>query len=216
LQKSLTAAWARLSNEQKVGIKASEGTLVGELAIILDSLRVLFVYCSPQDEDSLRTTGELRAVRHAVEHGPRVIKIDDLPAATIDDLRTKLLRAPAPYEVVHFSGHANEEVLVFENEQGASSPVSLTAIGELLARQGTMCVILNACNSLQKIAAAIVPFTIGVSDTVYDKEALNFSRGFYDALSANKEYEEAFKEGTSAVSLGGGEADKFKLIKGST
>jgi hypothetical protein len=74
-------------------------------------------------------------------------------------------------------------------------------------------VILNACKSLQKIAARIAPFTIGVSEAVGDEEALNFSRGFYDALSAGKGYEEAFAEGTMAVGLAGGEADKLRLNK---
>jgi hypothetical protein len=45
-----------------------------------------------------------------------------------------------------------------------------------------------------------------------DESAANFSRGFYDALSAGKSYEKAFEEGVSAVKLKGGAADKIKLL----
>ena len=92
LQKHLNTAWAELSTEEKRGNKSSEGDLMGGLLRILDSLRVLFVHCSPQDQESLRVAGELRAVRQSVKQGPRPIIIDDLPSATVDDLRNQLLR----------------------------------------------------------------------------------------------------------------------------
>ncbi len=213
LQKHLSAAWAELSVEQKQGIKSSESELIGGFVNILDSLRVLFVHCSPQDQESIRVAGELRAVRQSVEQGPRSIIVDDLPSATGDDLRTKLLRAPRPYDVVHFSGHANGDELVFENERGEAAPVPLKAIGDLLSKASARCVVLNACETLQKLAVPIAPITIGVSETVEDEEGLNFARGFYDALSAGKDFDEAFDEGTINVSLSGGSADKFKLLR---
>jgi NTP pyrophosphatase (non-canonical NTP hydrolase) len=216
LQKNLSEAWAKLTSEQKLDIKASEGDLIGDFANILDSMRVLFVHCSPREEDAIRVAGELRAVRQAIERGPRTIIVEDLPSATIEDLRTKLLRAPRPFEVVHFAGHANEDELIFEDESGASTPVTLKAVGELLGRDKTRCVILNACKSLQKMTASIAAFTIGLSDTVNDDDAVAFSRGFYDALAVGKTFEEAFDEGTMAVNLAGGAAGKFKLIKAST
>jgi CHAT domain len=135
-------------------------------------MRVLFVHCSPHDEDALRVAGELRVARQAVERGPRTIIVEDLPSATIEDLRTKLLRAARSFDVIHFAGHASEDALVFEDEGGASTPVALTAVGELLGRDKTRCIILNACNSLQKMTASIAAVTIGVSDTVNDDDAV--------------------------------------------
>ena len=72
---------------------------------------------------------------------------------------------------------------------------------------------LNACDALQKMAAPLAPITIGVSETVGDEESLNFSRGFYDALSAGKGFDEAFDEDTLSVSLNGGSRDKFRVLK---
>ncbi|QDM16130.1 CHAT domain-containing protein [Tardiphaga sp. vice352] len=52
------------------------------------------------------------------------------------------------YEIVHFSGHANADVLVFEDENEAAIDVPLEAVAELLNKQKTIkCVVLNACNS---------------------------------------------------------------------
>jgi hypothetical protein len=73
-------------------------------------------------------------------------------------------------------------------------------------------VILNACNTVQKLTKAIAPYTIGMNDDIEDESATNFSRGFYDALSAGKSYDKAFEEGLSAVTLKGGAAYKIKLL----
>jgi hypothetical protein len=40
-----------------------------------------------------------------------------------------------------------------------------------------------------------------MNDDIEDESAANFSRGFYDALSAGKSYDKAFEEGLSAVTL---------------
>ena len=87
--------------------------------------------------------------------------------------------------------------------------MALAAIGELLGRDKTRCIILNACKYLQKITGSIAAFTIGVSDTVNDDDAMAFSRGFYDALAVGMSFEQAFDEGAMAVNLAGGEAGKF-------
>jgi hypothetical protein len=44
---------------------------------------------------------------------------------------------------------------------------------------------------LQNMTTAIAPYTIGMEDDIYDESATAFSRGFYDALSAGKNYDEA-------------------------
>ena len=54
LLRSLSEAWAKLTNDQKINIKRSEGELVSDFANILDSMRVLFVHCSPHDEDAFK------------------------------------------------------------------------------------------------------------------------------------------------------------------
>jgi hypothetical protein len=212
LLQKIGEAWTGLSYEQKKGIKSDGGKLIQEFGDILDARRVLFVYCTPQDEGQIRAGAELRVIRQSVEHGPLNVIVDDLPAATVDDLRTKLLRSAQPYQVIHFAGHADGDVLVFEDNQGNATPVPLTAIADLLYRQKAQCVILNACSSAHNLTKAIAPYTIGMKEEIDDEDALEFSRGFYDALSAGKAYDDAYLEGVSAVNLKGGQSDTITLL----
>jgi NTP pyrophosphatase (non-canonical NTP hydrolase) len=211
---SVETGWQKLSDRQKQEIK-SEGRLVAEFGDILDVRRVLFVHCSPQDEEHLRVTSELRIARQSADHGTVKVLIDDLPAATIDDLRRKLLRAAQPYDVVHFAGHANADMLVFEDDKSNAEPVPLEAVAEMLARHSTRSVILNACNSAQNLERSIAPVTIGMNDGIEDSTALEFTRGFYDALAFGKSIDDAFIEGVVAVKLKGGSADSIVLLRGS-
>jgi CHAT domain-containing protein len=158
---------------------------MGELGRILDTRRVLFVHSNPQDTEFLRLDAELRTIKQTVESGKQNIIVENLPAATVDDLRTHLLHS-APYEIVHFSGHADADNLVFDDGKGNTHAVSLDAIAELLGRQQIKCVILNACQTVRNMHKAVAPFTIGMDEDIEDKAANDFSRGFYDALSVEK------------------------------
>ena len=62
LLEEIKTGWSQLSKEKKSQIKAA-GELVQELGDILDTIRVLFVPCSPADGDRLRVSGELRAAK---------------------------------------------------------------------------------------------------------------------------------------------------------
>ena len=56
-------------------------------------------------------------------------------------------------------------------------------------------------------------YTIGMKGEIEDNLALEFSRGFYDALSAGKNVEEAYDEGITAVTLKGGSSSDIRLLK---
>jgi len=207
------AAWKDLSEEHRVQIKSS-GDIVHDLAEILDAVRVLYVLCSPRDEQQLRVNGELRAIKEAIRNGSRgsSIKYETLPAATPQDLRRQLLREQ--YEIVHFSGHANADVLVFEDEHGAAFDVPLEAVAELLNKQKTIkCVVLNACDSVKNLAMAISPITIGMDQSIEDDAAVHFSTGFYDALAAGRSIEQSYEEGLTAVRMAGDDPALIKLLK---
>jgi len=67
------------------------------------------------------------------------------------------------------------------------------------------CVILNACYSATqgKIISLGVPFTIAMTTSISDDASQIFTRGFYDALGAGKNYQFAYRMGCKAVSLEG-------------
>ena len=58
--------------------------------------------------------------------------------------------------------------------------------------------ILNACDSLAAIVEPLADYTVGMESAVDDAAAIEFSRGFYDAVAAGKGYEFAVEEGKLA------------------
>jgi hypothetical protein len=52
-----------------------------------------------------------------------------------------------------------------------------------------------------------------MDDSIVDDSAIEFSRGFYDALGAGKDLEFAVSEGISAARLKGAEAPPIVVVK---
>ena len=216
LFRDLLETWRILDQPVKSKIKSTDD-LVGGLGDILDKVRVLFLTCSPSDEARLRVDMEHRAVMEAINNnhlGDR-ITMKALPAATIDDLRRALLSGD--FEVVHFSGHGDRDCLVFETADGTSSPAPVAAIAELIGRYPSVkCVLLNACEAATTLCAPISPVTVGMDKSITDAAAIEFARGFYEALVAGRTIDFAIGEGISAVKLKGLDADPIKVFRAPT
>jgi hypothetical protein len=106
-------------------------------------------------------------------------------------------------QIVHFSGHGDEDGLVLEGELELALPISSEALSRLfeLCSKHIECVILNACYSAPQAAAINnhINYVIGMPGKINDKAAIKFSVGFYDALGAGKSVEEAYKFGCNAI-----------------
>lgn len=74
-----------------------------------------------------------------------------------------------------------------------------------LCQRHVECVILNACQSEAQAEAIAehIPYVIGMSAGIKDKAAIEFAVGFYDALGAGKEIDDAFRFAKNAIALGG-------------
>jgi NTP pyrophosphatase (non-canonical NTP hydrolase) len=212
LLKQLGSAWKELNQELRSEIKSST-PLLEEIGDALDQVRVLFVFCSPVDEQHIRVSGEYRVVMESLDRGAKgnKVAITALPAATSLDFRRKFL--DNEYDIVHFAGHSDGRNLIFETEAGVSSNVPLTAIAELVDRNPSVrCVILNACESASTLSTSISPCTIGMDAAMDDDVAIEFSRGFYDGLAAGRSVQQAYAEGITAVKLMGVDASHIKLL----
>jgi hypothetical protein len=211
---SLRDQWRALDPQKQQNIK-SAGGLVEGLGEILDSIKVLFIIANPTTPDGpLQLAEEQRAVKFAIKSGQMGAKIfiEDLPAARANDFRSALLASN--FQVIHFSGHANSTSLVFEDEQNQPDFVGLDAVAQIVASHPTIkCVVLNACESVQNLSVSISPITIGMDKTIADGAAIEFSRGFYDALGNGLSFERAFEEGRNAVKLKGFDDNLIKMIK---
>lgn len=168
---------------------------------------VLFLAANPSGTDPLRVDRELRVMREAIERSRHrgTLELEIRTAATIHDLRRALLEKP--YTVVHLTGHGEQEGLLLEDDSGQCVEVPKDALARLFSRyakKGTLrCVLLNACwsTSVGESDAMTVDWTIAMNGPVSDVAAVEFSRGFYDALGAGMSIEEAHEEGMTCVDL---------------
>jgi NTP pyrophosphatase (non-canonical NTP hydrolase) len=209
----LRLAWSELDKELRLSIRADQ-SLVGEIAELIEVRRVLFVTCSPLDQEPLRVGAEFRAVQQAKQYGPNggAIAIEHLSAATVEDFRRAIIRKA--WDVIHFSGHGNADHLAFETNDSGAALVPLSSVADLISREGgAKCVILNACSSGVKLIKPIGDITVAMADEVDDDATIAFSAGFYDALAAGKGIVDAIEIGINAVSMNGFDATSIKVIQ---
>lgn len=166
---------------------------------------ILIVFACPIGSDDLKLGNEYRAIRECIDLGRHrdSMSREVLHAARIRDVQRELLANE--YRIVHFSGHATGQELVLEDERGEPHLVPPDALAELLSAHSPPieCVLLNACyTDIQgQLISLGVPYTIAISGAISDAAAIEFSRGFYDAIAAGRDFEFAFQEGHRAVRL---------------
>lgn len=182
----------------------------------LKHTRVLAVFANPSGSDPLRLGEEARVLNECIALSKQRdnITLRVLHATRVSDLRRALLNDE--YDVVHFSGHSTGKGLAFEDERGKVKIIPQGALGELLSAYSppVQCVILNACytNSQSALISMGVPFTIGVDGAISDDGAIEFTRGFYDAMGAGKDFEFAFQEGCRSMKLMGYDNEVIPML----
>ena len=173
-----------------------------------EKLRVLYLTANP--EQNLRTDVEVRNVQEAVRRATHrdLIEIDYRPAATAEDLINGL-NDSRPH-VVHFSGHAGDAALLFDNAsveapEGREVPYDL--LGRALASTSTppVLLVLNGCDTLEGAetlldATAVV---VATASSISDLAASVFAAKFYAAIAAAQPIAAAVAQGTVSVDLAG-------------
>jgi internalin A len=194
---------------------------------------ILVLAANPQGTNPLRLGEEVRAIQTGLERSKcrDRFRIEQRWAVTAADIRHALLDHQP--QIVHFCGHgigvespsdtesasssrkltlvseadSKPEGLVFEDKTGQSHLISSEAIARLfsLFADQINCVLLNACYSATQADAIVkhIPFVVGMKRAIGDRAAIEFARGFYDALFAGRDVESAFKLGRSAIQMEG-------------
>ena len=130
-------------------------------------------------------------------------------AATKSDLLDGLT-AFSPH-VVHFSGHSNEKLLMLDqdvDEQNCGAPVTADLFARAIAAvdEPPLLVVLNSCKSARQLDALtklVVPFAIGMSDSVDDADTITFATRFYSAVADGQSISGAFNVGKVQMELDG-------------
>ncbi len=168
--------------------------------------KILILSANPINTNRLRLDEEVREIREALKRAQKreAFQLIPIGAVRIDDLRRTLLDNKP--QIVHFSGHVTESNdLVLENISGESQVVNPESISKLfeLFKEEIECVLLNACYS-EIQAEAIhrhINCVIGMVKPIQDRAAINFSKGFYDAIFSGRNYVDAFSFGCNNIDL---------------
>jgi hypothetical protein len=169
-------------------------------------IRILILAANPRNTDRLRLDEEVREIQAALEESRNRDEFEVITrwAVRVDDLQ-KVLLDHNP-QIVHFSGHGDgDNGLILEDELGHACMVSTKALAKLFSffQNTIQCVCLNACYSEVQAEAihASIPFVVGMNQSIGDKAAIKFSKGFYRAIGANRLIEEAYEFGCNAIDL---------------
>lgn len=193
--------------------------------------KILILSANPINTDRLRLDEEVREIQSALERSRRRDQFELITrsAVGIDELRRALLDHEP--QIVHFSGHGTGVNLLsdnsrqiqqqrkllpipeqsagiaLENEFGQMQLVSAKSLTDLFERfKDTIeCVLLNACYSESQAEEIYkhINCVIGMKSSIQDRAALNFSKGFYDAICAGRKYDDAFKFGCNNIDMNG-------------
>jgi len=185
-------------------------------------LRVLGVISSPSDYPPLDVEGEWTRLQTALSSqvSAGTVQVERLSPVTIDELLQVLLRGT--YHVLHFIGHggfresSEEGVLLFEDELGASRPVTGEELGILLQDHPSLrLVVLNSCEgargdvhdpfsgTAQSLIRRRIPSVLAMQFEITDTAALKFSQSFYSAVASNYPIDAATAVGRQSIRLSG-------------
>lgn len=183
-----------------------------------ENLRVLILGASA--EGDLRVGREQKRIRAAVESALHrdQIDLDVRPAATTADLLDGITKF-RPH-VVHFSGHSNEALIIFEDEQDEPHEgVIVTARAFAKAIEATdnppLLVLLNSCKSalqIDDLVAQVAPFAIGMADSIEDGDAINYAAQFYAAIANGQSIKASHLSGQAALELAGLEGAELPTL----
>jgi hypothetical protein len=181
------------------------------------SMRVLFLAASPDDQDQLKTDREARDIKEQlalVRDAKVAVDVEYALAVRVDQLQREVLNANP--EVLHFSGHGDTGVLLFEDAVGQTIEISGDALAGLVSLiPSVKCVVLNACysESIAKQVAPHVEAVVGCNASIEDETAIMFARAFYRALAHGRSFAETFELAKNEIALNGRpkEAAKYKI-----
>ena len=204
---------------------------VGKLDPVAEGkLRLVALLSNPDNTEGLDLETERANIEKAVAEVP-AIQAEFYPNATIDDLQEQILKG---IHIFHFSGHGKfeGEMSGTYGTQEGKGFLSLTGAGGhevdfsaqklalSLAGRGVRFAMLGACDSSKVdqinawtgIASALtragIPAVVGMQFSVFDHNAIIFSKIFYRALAAGLTVDEAVTEGRIAVVTRGDDEDR--------
>ncbi|WP_055701525.1 hypothetical protein [Streptomyces silaceus] len=173
-----------------------------------EKLRVLLLGAASYGD--VRVGREQERIRAAVRSATHrdLVDLDVHPAATTRVFLDALTRF-RPH-VVHFSGHSADDLIKFErdvDDHHEPAIVSAEAFARAIAAldEKPLLVLLNSCHSAAQIKhlVDIVPFAIGMSDSILDGDAIAYAARFYAVVAEGQSIRSAHLLSRSDMELNG-------------
>ena len=203
----------RPSSPQRLPSRAPENRVVVLLSNPLAYVRGTAV---PGVEGALRELpvlnleDEASKLRQALRDGADDAGVDvelQVRIATVDALRSAVTLGA---RVVHFAGHGNENLMMFEDGRGGAKAVEPEALRRLVSAGGAgacRLVVVNSCSSEaagRAFVAAGVPHVVAVAQSqndgrISDRAAGAFCQAFYLSLMSGDSVRTAFDVGCAAA-----------------
>lgn len=158
----------------------------------MTATRILFVSANPTSTPKLELADELRRFQHALTG--HAVKLMLLPAAQPEDL--KIAMESRNFDVVHFTGHADERGILMRNARGIEELLPRQELRKLFQGKGVKLAVLNACNtkaSAEDIEES-VDTVIGTSDVIDQRAGRMLTKVFYSALGRGSSVKDAYSE----------------------
>ena len=170
------------------------------------AVSILFLAADPTDASRLRLGEELREIQEKLQLGKlrNAFKLEQRMSVRPADVSQALLDIRP--QIVHFSGHGTTTgALCLEDAVGETHPICPEAIAALFEQfaNDVECVLLNACYSELQARAIVqhIPFVVGMNAAIGDDAAVAFSTGFYQAIGAGRQIEDAYNLGCVQIGL---------------
>ena len=173
--------------------------------VVPETITVLFISASPEDQDSLRIDREMREIQQrvrAAEHRD-ALKFAFAVAAQPADLLQQLNEHKP--DIVHFSGHSDSAGLALEDDDGRTRLLSTQDLATLVSvsSRRIRLAVFNSCESAEQAAAATrhLNAAIGMDEEIDDEAAKVFAGQLYSAIAFGLPLSTAFEQALVQVRL---------------
>lgn len=155
-------------------------------------IKFLYLSASPNDQQKLRVDKEFREIYEKVDRNSfEMISVSGTQAS---DIQAEVLKNNP--DIVHFSGHAFFDEMLFENSAKESQRVPKNAIVNFFNNldKKPQLIFFNACRTAENLESLsrIIDFVVVTQRDVFDDTAIIFATKFYEFLSLGKTVETAF------------------------
>lgn len=178
---------------------------IAELKALPKEITVLFMAFNPAEQSPLRLDQEARDIEEKIKLSKHrdSVKFKTKWAVRAADI----LQAINDYnpEIIHFSGHGNEDGLALEKTDGSTHFVHVDAITQAIqtTSDNIKLIFFNTCHSHTQAEAVTeyIDVAIGMNDTISDEAAKVFSAQFYSSIGFGYSVEKSFQQGIAALML---------------